>query len=605
MSIWSEIRQRRMTQFIFAYLAGGWMVLAVIDQVVDREVLPPVVYQVGLTLYLIGIAGAVIVGWYHGEQGRQTAPLREIVMLSLVALAGISAAGLVVQRSLTEAELRDAINVDDLRRVAVLYLEDMSRDASMEAVADGITEGLISSLSAVRELDVTSRNGSREARSLGDVPPDSIARTLDVGAIIDGTVDRSGDELRVSVRLLEGSTGAALFRETFTWPADDVSSIGTELATQVAEALREQIGGELRVREARATAPNSAAWLQMARAERYLKDASEAVLAGDVDAIVTALDAAESELVSAQESAPEWAEPLVLRSRVAYEWYILLGGNRDELRETLELAVAHADAALLLDPDNPAALEWRGTALYRRWLMRFDEGAAADNVLSRAQADLERSRVLDSGRASAASTLSHLYYQVDDWVGAVIAAREAYEEDAFLDVADGVLWRLYTASYDLGNHAEAETWCERGGSRFPRDFRFVQCQIFTMTMPDATPDPRRAWALHEEIVPLLTERPEYFEAQSRTIIAGVLGLAGLRDSADVIFAAARLGPELDPDRELLGLESAMRSVMGDVDGSITAMERFMVTNPNQAPGEHWWWRNVDGNPAFERLRSLH
>ena len=76
MSLWSQIRQRRITQVVFAYLAGGWMVLAVIDQVVDREVLPPVVYRTALTIYLVGILAALVVGWYHGELGEQKAPGR-------------------------------------------------------------------------------------------------------------------------------------------------------------------------------------------------------------------------------------------------------------------------------------------------------------------------------------------------------------------------------------------------------------------------------------------------------------------------------------------------------------------------------------------------
>lgn len=580
------------------------MVLVVVDQVVDREVLPPVVYESALTLYLIGILGSLVVGWYHGELGKQSAPLKEIILLGLIAVTALGAVGVVVQRSLSDTELTDALNADDLRRVGVLYLDDLSRDRSLSAVADGITEELISALTQVSGLTVSSRNAAREARALGNVSADSIARVLDVGAVVDGTVDQSGDRIRVNIRLLEAETGQPFFGETFTWAADDLASIGPGLATEVASVLRQQIGGEIRVREARAEAPNSAAWLQVARAERYIKDAAEALLAGDAHALAEAYDAAEAELVQAQVSAPDWAEPLVLRSQIAYEWYVLMD-SRDELQETLDLAVAHADEALRLDPNNAGALEWRGTALYRRWLMRFDDGAAADNVLSRAKSDLERAKSLDPDRASVSSTLSHLYYQIDDWTGAVLEARTAYQQDAFLDVADGVLWRLYTASYDLGNYRDAVDWCARGKQRFPRDFRFVQCQIFTMTMPDATPDVRLAWELHDEMVPLLTERREFFDAQSRVVIGGIIGKAGLADSANAVFREAQIDAELDPDLEILAIEGAMRSVMGDVDGSIRVMERFMVSNPNQAPGQHWWWRSVEGNPAFERLRAAH
>lgn len=605
MSLWSQLKQRRITQVVFAYLAAGYLVLTVIDQVVDREVLPLVIYQVALTLYLVGILAALIIGWYHGELGEQKAPLREIVMLGVVGLIGLGASGMVIKNALDEATLADALNPDDLRRIAVLYFEDASRDGSMQAVAEGITEGLINNLVQVQELDVRSRNVSREAQELGDIPVDSIATLFEVGSVIDGSVSRSGDDVTVTVRLLEGTTGAPLSRETYTWPADSLASVGNELATEVANVLRQEIGGEIRLRQARQSAPNSAAWLQVARAERYLKDAEAAIQAGDVDALVAAFDAADAELAAAQKSAPEWAEPLVLRARVAYEWYILLGGNLDELLETLDLSVQYATAALALDPNNAGALEWRGTALYRRWLTRADEGAEADRILARAQADLERAETLDPSRASVPSTLSHLQYQIDDWSGAFMSARRAYRQDAFLDVADGVLWRLYTAAYDLNQFNDARQWCEEGYERFPDNFRFVQCRIYLMTMPDAEPDVQMAWDLYAELQETLTERPEYHAAQAKTMIAGIIGRAGLPDSANAVFQAARVDREVDPDMEILSLEAAMRSVMGDVEGSISTLERFMVGNEHHAPGQHWWWQSVEGEPRFERLQAQH
>lgn len=606
MSLWSEIRQRRITQVVFAYLAGGWMVLAVIDQVVDREVLPPVVYQAALTLYLVGILAALVVGWYHGEQGRQTAPIQEIVLLVLIGAGALGAAGVVVRNGLDEVRLGDVVT-DDLRSIAVLYFEDLSRDGSMQAVADGISESLITSLASINELDVASRNAAAQARALGDLSPDSIANLLGVGAVIDGSVDQSGDELRVSVRLLEGSSGSPLFRENFTWPAEDVASVGSALATEVANLLREQLGQEIRLRESEAAAPNSTGWLHVARAERFLKAAAAAVQRQDVDGIVAGLDGAEAELVQAQSAAPDWAEPRVLQAQVAYEWYIL-AGSVDELVESMDQAIQHANEALALEPDNAAALEWRGTATYRKWLTLIQVGEAEerlDALLAAARADLERSETIDRDRASANSTLSHLYYQLDDPFGAARAAETAYEQDAFLDVADEVLWRLYTVAYDFGEEPTARRWCSEGARRFPEDFRFKQCELFLMTMPGAEPNADRAWAIHADMVPLLTERRDFFDAQGRAVVAGVLGRAGMLDSADVVFEEARLGADLDPDREILAIEGAMRSLMGDVEGALSALERWTLVNPDQGVGEHWWWDNLAGNPAFQRLRAQH
>ena len=606
MKLWSEIKQRRITQIVVTYLAGGWIVTSVIDQVVDREVLPLVVYEVTLTLFLFGILGALIIGWYHGEKGAQEAPPIEIAMLTVVGILALGASGMVVKGAMDEATLRDSLAEAglDLRSIGVLYFEDVSSDGSAQAVAEAITEGLINTLAEVDELEVTSRNAARAVRDL-DVGADSIATILGVGTIVDGTVDQVGDEIRVSVRLLEGQDGIQLSRESYAWPSEDVALVSSELAAEVGNALREQLGVEVRLRESQAAAPNSAAWLQVARAERAIKAADEALAEGDADAYFGAWDAADEALIQALEAAPEWVEPMVLRAQVAYgPWRYLEG---EEQLQALDRAVELANEALEAEPDNAAALEQRGTARYARWLLEVDEEDELDALLASARADLERALRLDSDRASVNSTLSHLYHQVEEPFEAAVAARSAYAQDAFLSVADDILYRLFEASYDLNDHGEALEWCLEGRDRFPENFRFVQCQILAMTMEAAEPDVARGWALLEEMASMMPEgeaQSERLQKIVQTFLGAVIGRAGLPDSADAVLRRARMSPDLDLSDEQVSMEAAMRSVMGDVDGSIERLERFMLANPGHFPGEHWWWRNVATDPRFERLRAV-
>ena len=604
MSLWAEIKQRRITQIVLTYLAGGWMVLAVFDQLVDREVLPLVFYEVVLTLYLFGIGFAIVIGWTHGEKGAQKTTPVELLMLGVITVTALGASGVVIRNAIQHETLADALADAglDLRSIAVLYFEDMSVDQSAGALADGITEGLIRTLSQVRGLDITSRNGAQRVRGL-DVGPDSIASILGVGTLVDGTVDQTGGELRVSVRVMEGASGIPIFRDSYSWPTGNLASVGDELAAEVANALREALGEEVRLRESRSSAPNSAAWLHVARAERSLKEARAAVLQGDGGAVADAFDAADSELVLAQESAPDWAEPLVLRGQVAYEGYVL-ATTMEELMATLGQAAYFADQALDLAPNDAGALELRGTANYRRWLAQAEDEDVLDRLLESAQADLEQTIRLDGSRAGAHSTLSHLYYQVGEWADAVLSARNAYSEDAFLSVAADVLWRLYSASYDLGDHSEADRWCAEGLRRFPENFRFAQCQIFLMTMSQAEPDIALAWELLAELDELAPPaQADYLNALSRLAIGAIIGRAALPDSAEAVLVGARAGPDADPEGELQSIEAAMRSVIGDVDGSITVLRRFMSSHPDHFPDQHWWWRNVEGIPEFERLKS--
>jgi len=378
----------------------------------------------------------------------------------------------------------------------------------------------------------------------------------------------------------------------------------------VSNSLRGFLGQEIQVREGRRQAPSTAAWIQLARGQKSLRDASAALRHDDAPAASESFHQADEELAKAEamDTTGTWTEPVVLRGQVAYESWPL-SESVDEALSALRRAVVLADSALAVEPNNAAALDLRGTADYRRWLSRFDSDPdTLDRLLTGARADLEQAVKLDPGRASAYSTLSHLYYQVNETALAVIAAQRAYEEDAFLTVADGVLWRLYSASYDLESYDQAQRWCAEGHRRFPNNFRFVQCQLFLMTMSAAQPDVDRAWSLYNQLVPLLPEdQKTSLDAQAQTVIGGIIGRAGLADSANAVLTRARLTPEQDPDAELTSVEAAMRALMGDKEGAIRLLQRYVVLNPGhfgEKEGLSWWWRSLQGDPEFERIRSM-
>jgi serine/threonine-protein kinase len=494
----------------------------------------------------------------------------------------------------------------DLRRLAVLYFQDASADGSLAPVADGLTDGLIRALSQVRELDVVSRNGSEQVRNLA-VSTDSIASILQAGILVLGSVAPSGEDLKVTVRLVDGQSGTEIQRHEYNSPSASLNAVGDELAQEVSNSLRVLLGQEIRLREGRSRAPSTPAWLQLARGEKALREASAALRSGQAEAAAGSFALADRELLGAVAMDARWTAPVVLRARVAYERFGL-AGTVDEAFATLDSAVALTDQALALEPDNAEALEVRGTARYRRWLLPPGDASEAEReqLLQSAKEDLERAKSLDrTVAANVNSVLSHLYYQVSNWPEAVLAAREAYEDDAFLAAADGVLWRLYLASYDLGQYQEARRWCLEGNRRFPGNYRFVQCQIVIMTMPDGEPDITQAWTLFAQIEPLLPEgQKELLSGVIRTFIGGVVGRAGLADSAQAVFEAARLPSGVDPGAEQLSMEAAMRSVIGDVDGALEALQLHMLAAPGSFPGEHWWWRNIQTTQEFQRLRTV-
>ncbi len=194
---------------------------------------------------------------------------------------------------------------------------------------------------------------------------------------------------------------------------------------------------------------------------------------------------------------------------------------------------------------------------------------------------------------------------MSEWAQAVLAARQAYEQDAFLSVIDQVLRRLYQASYDLGQYEEARRWCLEGRARFPDNFTFVQCQIYVQTMAEAEPDVAEVWGLYDQMTSMMPkdEQSTLIQGITQTFIGGVIARAGLPDSANAVLVRARVDRDLDPLDEQVSMEAAMRSVMGDVDGALERLGRFMIGHPGHFPGQHWWWQSLEGNPEFARLQA--
>ena len=269
--------------------------------------------------------------------------------------------------------------------------------------------------------------------------------------------------------------------------------------------------------------------------------------------------------------------------------------------------MSHAERALALEPELPQALEVRGTARYWHWLIRVTPDPEQSlRLLTTARADLESAVDADPTLASAWSTLSHLYYQTEEpTVSVVLAARTAYQEDAYLTVASEVLYRLFAGHYDLQQHTEARRWCEVGRQRFPEDFRFSECQLWLMTTDAMDVNVDLAWQLLDEVRSLAHD--ELHERRAQMMVGGVLARAQLPDSSRTVLLQSRTSdPEIDPAHELLSIEAYQRTLLGDFDQAIDLLLQYIAANPDHDPigfdqEINWQWRSLRNH---ERWREV-
>jgi TolB-like protein len=587
-SLWSDIKQRRITQIFLSYLVGGWIILQVVDQVVDRDVLPRYAYLVALILFGFGIPAALIIGWYHGEKGTQKATSLEVALLSLLTVGAVGSSVIVVQNELRIETARSGQIA--LTRMAVLYFEGTDEETSL--VGDGLTEDLIERLSLVPDLDVVSRNGSRSVRQAG-MPLEEAAEYLDVGSVLAGDVRQSGDDFVVSVQL-RTRDDIRLANITARGPTDDVVALQEEVASQVEDQIRSAVGEEIRLRQTRSEAPNNGAWLAVARGERAL----ERAVAGDPGTAEPDFDEAEAAFREAASLAEDWAEPWNRLAETAHERGVDWAREPAVMDSLFQETVALAGQALDRDPTSREAVLWRGKALYDRYRRNFiDAPAEAEAALEQARSDLERAAET-YGSADAYSVLSHLYYQDKDLTGAALAARQAYRADAFLRASRSVLRRLVVTNYDLGDVEQSREWCGEGYRRFPDDYYFTECRLWLMTMPGVDPDVDYAWALRDSVQVLLGSRWEGLEATETLIVAGVIARAGLSDSASAVMDRFPGEPST---------EAAMRLLNGQEEQAIQLLMDYTAgTAGHFGEGSRlmWWWEPLRGDPDFERLRRL-
>ncbi|HKW40419.1 MAG TPA: hypothetical protein VJN39_04155, partial [Gemmatimonadales bacterium] len=466
-----------------------------------------------------------------------------------------------------------------------------------------LTDALIGELARVPGLTVVSKNGVAPYRS-PDTPRDSIALALDVGTLVQGTVEDAGDRYRVTARLIEGASGADFRRASFEAPKGNLLAMRDTLAGKVAEFLRARLGEEVRLREERAGTSNVAAWVAMQQAERAQRDATAP---GVPEAVAAQLYArADSLLAVAEGLDGDWVEPIVQRARVVYDRSRIAGAPPD-VDKALRTALGHAERALRQNAENPDALEIRGRILFTRYARGLEpDVTVAGRVLAMARSDLESATRLNPNQVGAWTVLSRLYYDEEDLLAANRAARAAYDGDAYLVGADAILYRLYVTSYDLELFPPAIDWCDKGHRRFPTDARFVECQLILLSTRAKDPDVDQAWRLAEEAVPLVPERERPFKRLYEQVwVAAVLGRAGLKDSARHVLERTRGSSDLDPEREILGFQAAVYTMLGDKETALRLLGEYLVANPRHREGfrrhVHWWWRSLQEEPRFKAL----
>ncbi|HEY6853066.1 MAG TPA: serine/threonine-protein kinase [Gemmatimonadales bacterium] len=505
----------------------------------------------------------------------------------------------------------------DPSHVAVLYFDDRSLGRAVPEVAAGLTEDLIDQLGSVSPLRVISAGGVRPYRGTS-VPLDSIARALDVGSLVTGTVTRDGDRLRVTVRLIDPGTGVQLRSETIDRPWTDLLAIRDSMIDDVATMLRKGLGREVRVRERREGTHSADAWRLVQLADPLPGQAADRLRSGERTAAWATLQRADSLLTAAAELDPAWLEPPVQRARLAFtramfrwEEGQLPGRSAELLRadsptgRAFSAEIAHgvqqADRALTAHPGAPEALEVRGRLRFTLW--SYFGRPHDDSLLGAAEGDLHGAVLGDSTRAVAWFTLSELYRALGRLEDADAAAQAALRADAYLDQAATVYADLFFSALYLEHWADAREWCARGVRRYPTRPSFVDCRLRILGWTGSGPgDIASAWRELSKADAL--DSSQVLETDRLLLVAAVIARSALADSARAVLGAAHrtvANPYVAVDMSYA--EAYVHLLLGERGEALRLLRAYLDANPQErgSTAQHPWWRALRGDPQFTRL----
>ena len=262
--LFEELRRRNVVRVAVAYVIVGWVFVQIAQLLFEAFDAPSWVIKVVVALVALGFPCMVLFAWAfeltpeglkktrevdadESISGRTGQKLNYVIIAALVVALGYSIWGRDIGEQeapaaqVSEETVSDAQPAEDMatarrRSIAVLPFVNMSSDQEQEWFADGLTEEILNSLAKAPDLLVSSRTSSFVYKG-SSAPITEIATELGVNHVLEGSVRRGRDQVRITAQLIRANDGFHLWSETFDRSLDDIIAIQEEIAVQIAQAL--------------------------------------------------------------------------------------------------------------------------------------------------------------------------------------------------------------------------------------------------------------------------------------------------------------------------------------------------------------------------------
>jgi TolB-like protein/Flp pilus assembly protein TadD len=250
-NFFSELKRRNVYKVAVAYAVISWLLVQAASILLPTFEAPPWVMKAFVVFLALGFAVSVFVAWAfemtpEGIKRTEDISPTEVIpqwskrkFAALIISVAVIAAGLFVFQLARNRSSANAPNADS-KSIAVLPFENLSDDKSNAYFAEGVQDEILTRLAKLADLKVISRTSTQHFKSSPDNLP-QIAKQLGVMNILEGSVQKSNDQVRVNVQLINAMTDAHLWAEIYDRKLTDIFAVESEIAKSIADALQAKL----------------------------------------------------------------------------------------------------------------------------------------------------------------------------------------------------------------------------------------------------------------------------------------------------------------------------------------------------------------------------
>ena len=474
----SELKRRKVYRVAIAYVVVAWVALQFFDLVLENLNMPDRVMQSVMAVIAIGFPIVLVLAWAFDitSDGIKATPGRSKSFGALIVVVSLAALGFAAWTfsggDRVETRPNGTVAKEEIRAIdsiAVLPFESFSENQSDEYFADGLADTLLHKLAQLPNLKVIARNSSfqfkgtnKDAREIGTI--------LEVAALLEGSVQRQGDQVRIIAQLIDTADGAHLWSGTFDDTIQNIFELQDRIAADIMLELQISISEQDRRRVFRNGTDSPEAYELLMRANEMRWNIDRDAFDPETDPLLDLID-------RALEIDPGYAQAWEARSDV-FSSVLFLDRDTSRSFEYIDEARSAAERAIEADPEYAGGYVSLGTSYWR----------------SRNHVEAERYLIkaieLDPSNAGAMRTLGLIKNNSDPQL-----ALDLFRKSKDIDPASSFVYRqIYFAQRALGRLDEGVASLLEGIERFPdhsillRDVMGVYLEIY------GRPDEAARWA---------------------------------------------------------------------------------------------------------------